>query len=299
MTIPTKVIVFGATGATGSYAALQAHQEGAQVTLAVRDPSKPIPLLDKIPFQKVRADLTKPDTITDAVQQTGATSAYIYAIFGTNDHMRASLVALKEAGITSIVLLSSFSVQGDPASIPADDFIPYVHAQVEISLEEVFGIDNFVSIRPAFFASNILWFKAGITAGEVKHANFDALADYISPEDIGRVAGSILVNGSSEHVVYLAGLDELTLGDALALVAKVFGKEIKTTWVSAQEMKADRIEQGVEEALAQWLVTDITEHAGEFFTFPTYSEAMGNVKKYIKRDPIRFDQWLEENKDKF
>ncbi|KAJ5702267.1 hypothetical protein N7488_009815 [Penicillium malachiteum] len=299
MTIPIKVIIFGATGATGSYAALQAHQEGAQVTLAVRDPSKPIPLLDGIPFQKVQADLTKPDTITDAVQQTGATAAYIYAIFGTNDHMRAGLVALKEAGITSIVLLSSFSVQGDPDSILPDEFIPYVHAQVEISLEEVFGIDNFVSIRPAFFASNILWFKAGIATGEVKHANFDALADYISPEDIGRVAGFILVNGSLEHVVYLAGLDELTLGDALALVSKVLDKEIKTTWVSAQEMKADRMEQGIEEPLAQWLVTDITEHAGEFFTFPTYSEAIGNIKRYIKRDPIRFHQWLEENKDKF
>ncbi|KAJ5716182.1 hypothetical protein N7493_008093 [Penicillium malachiteum] len=299
MPIHTKVIVFGATGSTGSYAALQAHQEGAQVTLAVRDPSKPIPLLDGIPFQKVQADLTKPETLTEAVQQAEATVAYIYAIFGTSDHMRASLAALKEAGITSIVLLSSFSVQGDPASIPADDFIPYVHAQVEVSLEEVFGIDNFVSIRPAFFASNILWFKAGIATGEVKHANFDALADYIPPEDIGRVAGSILVNGSSEHVVYLAGLDELTLGGALALVSKVLGKEIKTTWVSAQEMKADRMEQGVEEPLAQWLVTDITEHAGEFFTFPTYPEAMRNVKKYIKRDPIRFHQWLEENKEKF
>ncbi|KAJ5720405.1 uncharacterized protein N7483_008339 [Penicillium malachiteum] len=299
MGIPTKVIVFGATGATGSYAALQAHQEGAQVTLAVRDPSKPIPLLDGIPAEKVQADLTKPETLTDAVQQTGATAAYIYVIFDTHDHMRASLVALKEAGITSIVLLSSFSVQGDPASIPADDFIPYEHAQVEISLEEVFGIDNFVSIRPAFFASNILWFKAGIAAGKVKHANFDALADYISPEDIGRVAGSILVNGSSEHVVSLAGLDELTLSEALALVANVLGKEIKTTWVSAQEMKVDRMEQGVEEPLAQWLVTDVTEHAGAFFTFPTYSEAMGNIKKYIKRDPIRFHQWLEENKDKF
>ena len=299
MASPRKVIVFGATGATGSFTALQAHQEGAQVSLAVRDPSKPIPALDGIPVQKVQADLTKPESLTEAVRQTGATAAYLYAIFGLDDHMRASLVALKEAGIEFIVLLSSFTVKGELRAIPPSDFISYVHAQVEISLEDVFGKENFVALRPAFFSSNIFWFKEGLSAGNVRHANPDAVFDYISPADIGRVAGSILVNGTDEHAVYIAGPEKLTITEAVALVGKVLGREITTTRVSFQEMKDVLMDHGTPEPVAQWAVNDVTENPGSFYAFPWYQQAMESVKKYTNRDPTPFLQWLEENKSEF
>ncbi|KAJ5923401.1 hypothetical protein N7454_008646 [Penicillium verhagenii] len=297
---PNKVIIFGATGATGSAAALQAHKDGAEISLAVRDPTKPIPTLAGIPAQKVQADLTKPDTLTAAVRQTGATVAYLYVIFGTEDHMRASLVALKEAGITFVVLLSSFTVSEDPSAAPPSDAIPYQHGQVEISLAEVFGMKNFVAVRPAFFASNALWFKDGVAQGEVRHANPDAEFDYISPEDIGSVCGGILARGmSSENVVPLVGQERLTIAGAVDLIGEVLGKKVKTTRISGEEMKAGMIQHGVQELAARWVVNDVTMNPGAFFKEAGYQQALGNVKRYTGREPTRFRQWLEENKGRF
>lgn len=99
MAAPRNVIIFGATGAIGSVAALKAHQEGVNVALAMRGPSKPIPTLDDVPAQKVQADLTKPETVRAAVYQSGATTAFIYAIHQMPDGMRSTLEALKESGI--------------------------------------------------------------------------------------------------------------------------------------------------------------------------------------------------------
>lgn len=53
--------------------------------------------------------------------------------------MLSTIVALKEGGIEFVILLSSFSVQGDLHAIPPTDIIPYAHAKVEIALEKVFG----------------------------------------------------------------------------------------------------------------------------------------------------------------
>lgn len=63
MAAPRDVIIFGATGRIGSTAALRAYQEGAKITLAMRDPSKPIPSLGDILVEKVWADLTEPETV--------------------------------------------------------------------------------------------------------------------------------------------------------------------------------------------------------------------------------------------
>ncbi|KAJ5290910.1 hypothetical protein N7478_000161 [Penicillium angulare] len=299
MSSPRKVIVFGATGAIGSVTALQAHQEGAQVSIAVRDTTKPIPILDGLPIEKVQADLTKPETLTAAVRQTGTTAAYIYAVFDQPDRMVGSLTALKEAGITFIVFLSSYTVHKDPRLISPDNYVSYVHGQVEISLEEVFGIENFVTIRPAFFSSNVFWFYPGILAGEVKHPNPECVFDYISTDDIGRVSGVILANGCQEHAVYLAGPEKIDFTEAFNILGEVLDKKIKTTLTPIPEVKAEMVKLGIPEPVAQWIVTDETENAGSFYPLPWYQQSIDNVKKYTKRDPVSFREWAQDNKNKF
>jgi NAD(P)-dependent dehydrogenase (short-subunit alcohol dehydrogenase family) len=113
-----KTIVFGPTGNVGFAAARGAQQHGAKVFLAMRDPRKPIPSLSAEQeaqggFERVQADLTKPETIAMAVNQTGAKHAFIYVTFGTSDNMRSSIMALKSAGIKFVVFLSSDGIQSD------------------------------------------------------------------------------------------------------------------------------------------------------------------------------------------
>lgn len=298
MAPPRNAIIFGATGAIGSVAALKAHQEGAKVTLAMRDPSKPIPTLDHIPAQKVHADLTKSDTVQTAVRQSGATTAFIYAIHQMPDGMRSTLEALKESGIEAVVLLSSFTVNGDLRAIPPTDIVPYFHAKVEIALGDVFG-DRWTVVRPAYFASNALQYKDGIVQGEVRLPNPDIEFDWISPEDIGRVVGVILAHGTQERFVPLVGPNRLSLKDILGVIGRALGKEIKIIIIGNEEAVEDMQQKGLPEVAAKWFVESVTGKRSFIWDVPDHQVGVGNVQKYTHNAPVRFEQWLEENKERF
>lgn len=74
-----------------------------------------------------------------------------------------------------------------------DDFVGWVHSQVEISLLDVFGPSGYMAIRPAWFASNSFWYKSQISSGEVKLAYPEPEYDWVLPEDIGALADKFLV----------------------------------------------------------------------------------------------------------
>ena len=303
MSASRNVIVFGASGAVGSAAALKAHQEGAKVSLALRDPSKPIPNLNGIPTKRVQADLTNPESVKDAVQQTGAKAAFIYVVVGSPDHMLSSIVALKESGIEYVVLLSSYTInslsgKGNARTVLPSDIIPWIHAQVEISLEEVFGKNSFAAVRPAFFSSNLFMMKDGIMKPnpEVRHANPEAEFDWIATQDIGEVAGVLLAHSTTGQIVGLVGPERLSIRDALSYVGRVLGKEVKVTTVSKEEALDQLKQKGMPPPFAQWLTDNVVDTPGAFFKAPDYQEAVGNIQKFTQRNPTRFEQWFVENK---
>lgn len=78
---------------------------------------------------------------------------------GTSKNKRSTIEALKSAGIEFVVFLSSTGNQGDIRSIPPSEIIAWTHTQVKIKLEEIFGRGSFVTVRPALFASNAMWWK--------------------------------------------------------------------------------------------------------------------------------------------
>jgi hypothetical protein len=167
-------------------AAITAQQNGAKVTLAMRDPQKTIPGLSQQAerdggFQRVQADLTKPDTITAAIKSSGATRAFFYLAFGMPDHMKSSISALKSAGVEFVVFLSSSTIQVDKKDVSPKEIIPYMHAQVELSLDAVYGEDNYVAVRPGRFATNLLRQKAAVQEGEVRLFGGHFVQDCITP----------------------------------------------------------------------------------------------------------------------
>ena len=183
-----RVIVFGPTGNVGSIAARVAQQHGAKVFLAMRNLEKSIPGLSaseeaKGGFERVEADLLQPKSVLAAVKQTKATTAFMYLAWAATDHMRATLQASKEGGITFIVFLSSFTIKGDLRQIKSSIRIPYMHAQVELNLEEVYGSQNYVALRAGAFATNSLGWRTGISSGEVRLDNPGAESDFITPTD--------------------------------------------------------------------------------------------------------------------
>jgi len=305
-----KVIVFGPTGAVGSAAARTAGELGAKVVLAMRDTGKSIPGLDaeeekKGSFERIYADLTKPDTVSDAVNKTGAKHAFIYLAHGMPDNMKSTIEALKSAGIDLVVFLSSFTIQGDLKAIQPSEVIPYVHAQVEINLGEIFGTDGFVAARPGSFASNNVQYKAGLQKGEVKIFAPDAKVDNIVSEDIGRVCGTVLAKGpqDEQRAIYLYGPEVLSQTDSVRILAKVLGKNPKIEIADEQEAYKMFVEErGMPAPIAKYMISRAGKSSdghNQVFGYTITEEQLSNVQKYSGKKATTFEEWVEQNKQMF
>ncbi|KAH6619097.1 hypothetical protein B0J18DRAFT_433240 [Chaetomium sp. MPI-SDFR-AT-0129] len=304
-----KVIVFGATGDVGSKAALTARQLGAEVVLALRDPSKAVPGLSAAQeqaggFERVQADLTQPETLRAAVEQTGARAVFIYVALASPDHQRSSLEALKAAGVDWVVLLSSLSVQGDPRAIGADAaFIPFAHASVEVALQDVFGLDHYAAVRPGWFATNLYNYKPAIAASDAPLIISPlGLWDFIAAEDMGRVAGHLLVQGRAaltegKNEIFIAGPQLTTLGEAITAIGKVLGRNIKAQNIEDDEDAFKLVSDAhphMPEPLSRQLVAEYRKAEKRSPLYDMLDEAIANVPKYGGGQPgMTVQQWAE------
>ncbi|KAL2060603.1 hypothetical protein VTL71DRAFT_9244 [Oculimacula yallundae] len=304
------VIVFGPTGNNGSVVAQIAQQKGAKVWLAMRDTSKPIPGLSPEAekagnFSRVQADLSKPESVALAVKTAGATRAFIYVAQGTPDHMKGTAEALKTAGIEFVVLLSSYTIGNTPPSdVQRSEIIPYHHAQLEVTLSEVFGQDGYVAVRPGAFATNLLRQKVGILSGEVEMYGPGFKIDCITPVDMGGVIGTILAEGprDGQRVVFLYGPQILSQKLALEIIGEVLGKKIKVVGIDAEEAMAQYLAKGAPKPVAEYFIkalgdTDPEMEDGSWLA--NYKEGVENVKKYMGKPGTGFREWVEANPSLF
>lgn len=316
--MPTKAIVFGATGSVGSATAIAAQQSGAKVYLALRNAQKPIPGLSNQQekehgFERVEADLLKPDTIRKAVSSTGAKHAFVYLVFASQDGMRSSLEALKSSGIEFVVFLSSASVSRDPGATKPQDFIAFAHARAETNLAEIFGGEGFISVRPTYFATNVLRWKKMIANGNVEVVYPGAKFDYISPKDIGRVCGKLLAGGTravepadrERRCVSISGPQMIDQTEVVVTIGKVLGKDVKLTEIDEEAGIDQFVEMlGAPRPAAQHLVEVMRARANgeggvEMFDEDAYSHAVQSLTDYLGEQPTRFAGWVEENKPLF
>ncbi|KAJ4373043.1 hypothetical protein N0V83_003334 [Neocucurbitaria cava] len=305
------VIVFGPTGNIASVAAQTAHQHGAKVWLAMRDPSKAIPGLtlgaEKAGnYSRVHADLSKPDTVAAAVKTAGATRSFIYVARGTPDHMKGTAEALKAAGVEFVVLLSSFTIgYTQPADVRPSESIPYTHARVEVTLDEVYGPERYVAVRPGGFATNLLRQKEGIRAGEVKMYGPGFKIDCITPVDIGGVVGTILAEGpprDGQRKVFLYGPQILSQRQGLEIIGKVLGKEVKVSGIVAEEALAQYLAKGAPKPMAEYMIRSLGDTNPELEDgswLAHYKEGVENVKKYTGKPATGFWEWVEANSELF
>lgn len=303
-----NVIVFGPTGAVGGSTALEASKRGAKVWLAMRNTSKAI---EEIPadveksgkFERVQADLTDPDSVATAVKKSGAKAAYFYLIFGSPDHMRGSLQAMKDAGVENVVFLSSAMVAPgkDLRSFSPERMIGYSHAQVELALEET-GFPHVTVLRPASFASN--HYNMGMDkSAKPPKANIvyeDTLMDNIVPGDIGAVGGAVLVTrpANGTEVVFLCGPELINLKDIWATIKRVTGRDDLDTTPLEQEEWLARMSQHAPLPLAKELLRtwDEGRDPEALMSKSEYQQAVANIKKFSGREPTKFEDYVEAHK---
>ncbi|KAJ4361132.1 uncharacterized protein N0V89_001701 [Didymosphaeria variabile] len=284
---------------------------GAKVWLAMRDPAKAIPGLTPAAekagnYSRIHADLSKPDTVATAVKTAGATRAFIYVARGTPDHMKGTAEALKAAGVEFVVLLSSFTIgHTSPADVQPSESIPYAHARVEVTLDEVYGPDGYVAVRPGGFATNLLRQTEGIRAGEVKMYGPGFKTDCVTPVDMGGVSGTILAEGpprDGQRKVFLYGPQILSQKQALEIIGEVLGKEVKVAGIGAEEALAEYLAKGAPKPMAEYMIravgdTDPELEDGSWLAH--YKEGVENVSKYTGKPATGFREWVEADSELF
>lgn len=297
-----RVIIFGASGAVARSAAFEAQKRGAIVHLAMRDTNKAIPGLtpemeQQRGFKRVRADLSDPKSVQDAVSQSEATVAFTYIVHAAQDGLRATFDAMKKTGISHVVLLSSYTLYRHPnakAAMHSSDFIPAAHGKVEVSLAES-GLAHTI-VRPMYFNSNLKHEAEGFKKGELTLLRLEAVSDYIAPEDVGSVCGAKLVDHPSEsEIVPLCGPDLLSQKEAWEIVAQATGRDLTITEISEDEFiskKERAVPSIVAHALAEYFLGDDKAR----YPAERYKEASANIKRYTGRDPIRLSAWIKAHK---
>lgn len=304
----TSVIVFGPTGQVGSVAARTAAGLGAEVWLAMRDTSKSIPGLTKEAeeaggYRRVQADLEKPETVSQAIKTSGAKRAFIYLVHHAQDHLKNAITAMKDSGVEFVVFLSSFTILVNIGlrEIPSSDLIPHVHAQVEANLDDIFGSENYVAVRPGCFITNLLAEKKGIVANDVRLYGAEFEQDNIVPGDIGKVIGNIIVSGprNGQKKVYVYGPQIRSMHDSIAKIGEILQKDVKITTLGPKEGYDNYIKMGMPPSFADYMTKTLSTKGpdkGDGERFPNYNEGVKNVSLYTGQPPTSLEDWVKENK---
>lgn len=296
----SPVIVFGPTGNVASVAAQTAQEQGAKVILAMRRPEKSIPGLDANieeagGYTRLQADLHDPLGVENTVRSSGAKRAFIYMAHGSKDNMKATLEALKNGGIEYVVFLGSFAVTDPVSQVDPDDTIAYRHAQVELNLEQVFGRGKYCAIRPGSFITNSLAWKGGMQEGRLRLFGLNFKMDCITPGDMGRVSGTILVKGSEEHAVYLYGPQLVSQSEVASTIAKALGKDLVIEGQTPEEATQAMLKAGMPSRIVRWIVQRRTDDKTDNVDRPFYEQGVNNVSQYSGRRATTLDEWAAAN----
>lgn len=297
-----NVIVFGPTGSVGSVVALEASKRGAKVWLAMRDPNKDIPGLSKDQhssntFERIKADLADPESVKEAVQKSGAKAAYIYQVQAPKG-MKPTVEALKEGGIEYVVFLSSFTLRpgDDLRKIQQADIIPWVHAQVEIALEDV-GLEATL-LRPGSFAYNTFWQNLDTTEEPwtATLPESERRMDGIVPLDMGRVGGAVLVERPSndlKHIIYLYGPQLQTAREQLADMKRITGKKVDIKVVGTDEYRRFLSDKGFPKVVLDYFIKNIARGVDDWAGKGHVEEGMRNIKKYSGYESTNFEEYVK------
>ncbi|RKK35014.1 hypothetical protein BFJ66_g14148 [Fusarium oxysporum f. sp. cepae] len=283
-----KAIIFGATGAVGRAAVLEAQSRGAQVTLAMRNTKKPIPgftpeLEKKLSFTLVQADLSDPKSVQLAVSESGATVAFSYILFEAEDGLLETHKAIKRAGITHAVLLSSFCVTengGPKPSSEAAEILNVVHGKAELALAES-GL-AYTVIHPAYFSSNIQMLEdwEEVKSGQLALAHPNAPFDYLAPEDVGALAGARRA--------------------AWKVVSEGLGMDISIKEANSDEHREKLKSRGLPERMIKSAVERLAYLGRDpaiLYEPETYIAASMNFRKYTGRQLTTFKAWVDKHQE--
>ncbi|UED87576.1 NAD(P)H-binding protein [Streptomyces profundus] len=262
------ILVTGATGTIGSHVVRLLTERGVPLRAMSRR-ERP---------GGVRADFDDPASLARAVADVDTVFLVSVPPVPTADHDIALLTAARAAGVRKIVKLSAIG--------SGDRFGGATVGAWHLAAEEAIEASGlaWTMLRPPSFASNFLWHRALIQAGEpIPNLTGDSQQAIVDPRDVAAVAVAALTGDAHDGQRYdLTGPELLTFADQAAILADVLERPVRVTDIDALDQLPAGMATGVGWARA----------GGAAYT-------TDHVPRILGRSAGTFAQWAHDHRDAF
>jgi uncharacterized protein YbjT (DUF2867 family) len=266
----TTVLVVGGTGKSGRRVVAGLREQGVAVRVASRSAPRPF-------------DWTDAGTWDPVLE--GVRAVYVVPLDGAA-LTRPFVERAVQRGVERVVLLSGRGVDV-PGYVPPDSPLGRTHIDGEQAVRES-GVE-WTILRPAWFAQNFSegFFREAVLAGELRLPAGDGAATFVDVEDVAEVAVAALTgDGHGGQVYELSGPRALTMGEAVAEIGAVVGREVRYVAVEPDAFVAEL-------GTAGWPEADAVDFADAVAAIRNGLEAYASdgVPRAIGRAPRDFAEF--------
>lgn len=224
-----------------------------------------------------RADLTRPETLTPALDGAKAVFLLTSADFLAGGNLEPVLDVIRDAGVPRVVLLSSQGV--------GTERHPAIHedAVTRSGLE-------WTILRPGNFASNAFAWAESIRTQRAMAAPFaDVALPAVDPQDIAEVAAAALRESGHANAVY-------TLTGPVAISPRQQSEVIQAaigTPISFTELTRDQARAGMLSFMPEPVVEATLDVLGT--PTPAEQQVSPDIEAVLGRAPHTFADWVDRN----
>ncbi|MGV9668297.1 NAD(P)H-binding protein [Nocardia niigatensis] len=280
------LLLTGATGNIGRELTRVLDAEDLDFRALVRDPARAATL--PAHAEARLGDLDDPASLAPAM--TGVTSLFLLVPGVGLDHTRNLLHAAERAGVGRIVMISSAHVLVEP--LPA---MGSWHHERE-NLVRASGIPATI-LRPGGYMSNALEWIPALRAGDpILDPSGPGRFAPIDPADIAAVAARCLTEpGHTGAAYHLTGAECLTVGEQVAILARILDRDIKIREAATpEEAVAARFPNGAPPPLAKAIVEGFALMRAD-----TVGARTDTVAELLGRPPHTFAEWCAAHREAF
>jgi uncharacterized protein YbjT (DUF2867 family) len=270
------IFVTGATGNAGGAVVRALLEAGHPVRALVRAGGE-----SALPAgaEPVVGDLNRPETFADALD--GVRGVFLLSGY---ERMGELLVALRDAGVERIVLLSSSAAPGGDLS----NAVARYHILSEQAVSES-GL-AWTFLQPNSFMSNTLRWLPQLRERDVVRVPFaDVPIATIDPADLGAVAVKALTTGELEgRSLRLSGPEALYPADQVRILGAALGRELRLEALSNEAAR---------EEMSAAMPAEYVDAFFSFFVDGTVDETtvLPTVREVLGREPGTFERWAAAN----
>ncbi|ORZ15360.1 hypothetical protein BCR42DRAFT_416937 [Absidia repens] len=292
--INEHVFIIGGTGNIGTKCVRELISKKIPVTLLARNPQKVSNLFPGVSSDALK--VVQGDYNSDSVLKAALPGhTRLFLLVTDIEHMgtiKGYLATLAYAsGIQQIVDISSVSVN-DPWRSRHIGYKARLAEEAILAASTQVKGTSVVTLRPSRFMSNTIVFDFPVNDAFIDNIPHDTPQAWISTNDIGALAASILADDIEKHgnEVYTMVSQIVTPAQRADIFTRVLGRPISYKQVSAQE-RFDLLKNNASHFSFSALYDLVTY----IETNPTISVGLPIL---LGREPETFEEYLEPNKHK-